>query len=975
MSKHFFLSILFGLAMTCVIFAQEKTISGTVTDSNGEPLSGVSVVIKGTTQGTSTDFDGNFNLRVNPSDVLVFSYIGFITQEKPVGGGNYLTVNLLDDLQQLDDVIVVGYTTQKKSNVTSSVATVENKKLTTVTSPDVSTLLQGQASGIQVVQGSGQPGTVSDIRIRGIASTGGNVSPLWVVDGVIMHGTPNISPNEIESISVLKDASATALYGSRAANGVVQVVTKSGARGKTSLTIATRTGFSDFSMGKFKLMDSQQLYDYYQLFGNPASIPSGITQGVTATDYNWLKNGTQTGITQDHSISLTGGTEKSRTFMSVGYFKEEGTVKGYTYDRVNFRLNHDYSVNDRLTLKPKLTANYNKRNSQQHSLYDMYNNMPWDNPYDADGQLINPKAAGYSGTWYGRDERNYLYDLQWNYSKGRQFNLLGNFDLEYAILPKLKFISTNSVSLYYSDSFSYTDPRSVSGLATQGQLYKFNDKRYTNFTNQMLRYSDVFGNHSLNALVAYEYNNYKYESNSATGQGIVSGSKILDNATKPVSVGGLTNDYALQSVLFNADYAYSQRYLAQFSIRRDGASNFGLENQYGTFYSGSLGWNIHNESFFQSNFINELKIRASYGGLGNRPSSLYPQYELYGLGYSYDGSPAIAPDQLGNPDLSWEKSYQTNFGLDALLFNQLSLTFEYYIKDTSDLLYYVTLPATSGFTGYWENIGGVKNTGFEMNFLWNAISQPDGFGLSLGGNIGVNRNEITEVYQGRRVVRGLKVTEIGEDFNSWYMPKWMGVDPDNGNPLWEVVDATTGDRTTTTNYNNATQQIVGTSSPDFYGGFFLSASYKQFSLSSNFNFSKGGQIYNYSRELYDSDGAYPTYNQMQLADGWSRWENPGDQATHPRPMYNGNNLSNKTSSRYLEDASFLRLRNVRLAYNLPVSVLEKLKIGQLEVYVSGDNLLTFTKYSGLDPEGGIDGAPSSQYPIAKRYAVGLNITF
>lgn len=960
------------------ISAQEITVSGTVVDEGGIPVPGVSVVVKNTARGVATDFEGKYTINVNNNDMLEFSSVGFQSfSQKVAGSGKHLTINVIlkEEAQELDQVVVVGYKVMKKSDVTASVATVESKDLNRVAAPNVSTLLQGKASGVQIVQSTGRPGANSDVRIRGVASTGGNTSPLWVVDGVIMHGTPNINPHEIESVSVLKDASATALYGSRGANGVIQVTTRSGQRGVTSVSISTRTGFSDFSMGNFKLMNSQQLYDYYQMFDNPDRIPSGITADVTANDFNWLKNGTQTGITQDHNITLTGGGEKSRTFFTLGYYNETGSVKGYEYDRVSFRLNHDYNVSEKFILKPKISANYNKYSDRQHSLYDMYLNMPWDNPYNSDGSLINPQASGFSGKWYGRDNRNYLYNLQYNYGKSNEFNLMGNFDFEFSILPKLKFISTNSTTLYYSDGLTYVDPKSTAGVATRGQLSKSNAKRYTNLTNQTLKYSDVFGAHSLNAQLAYEFNNYKYQDDSATGEGIVAGSQILGNTSKPRTIGGTANDYALQSLFLTADYAYGGKYVVEGSVRRDGASNFGLNTKYGMFYSGSVAWNVHEEAFFKNDIVNVLKLRASYGSLGNRPSSLYPQYELYGLGYTYNAAPAIVPSQLGNEDLEWEKSYQTNFGLDVRVFDRLSLTLEYYIKNTSDLLYFVTLPATVGYTGYWENIGGIRNKGFEANFSWDAFRKENGFNLTVGGNIGVNRNEITEVYNDNSVIRSTKITKVGEDFNSWYMRKWAGVDPATGNPLWEVVNPTTGEISTTTNYNQATLQIVGTSSPDFFGGFFLNGSYKQFNFGADFTFSKGGLVYNASRELFDSDGAYPTYNQMLLADGWSRWQQAGDVATHPRALYGGNNNSNKTSSRYLEDGSYLRLRNVRVGYTLPEGVTQKLRMKMFEIYASFDNLWITTKYSGTDPEGGIDGVISSQYPISKKMSIGLNLTF
>ncbi|WP_020527009.1 SusC/RagA family TonB-linked outer membrane protein [Flexithrix dorotheae] len=967
-------------ATTNKVTPVQSLIKGTVTSkADGDPLPGVSIVIKGTVQGTTTDLDGKYSLSAPEDATLQFSYIGFEVYEAQVLNQSVIDVAMVPDLEELEEVIIVGYTSQKKSEVTASVATIDADELTDVTSPNVSNLLQGKAAGVQVIQGSGQPGSSPSIRIRGITSMNGSVSPLWVVDGVIVHGVPNINPNEIASISVLKDASATALYGSRGANGVIVVTSKQAEEGKSSLTISSRIGSANFNNGNFKVMNSQQLYDYYLQFGNQDNIPDWFSEDVLANDFDWFANGTQTGLTQDHSLAFTAGTDKSKTYISLGYYDEKGTVKGYDYNRLSFRLNHDYQVNDKLVLKPKVNVNYTKNYNQQHSLYSMYTYLPWDNPYTADGEVINPKASGVD--WYGRDESNYLYDLQWNYSKGQSYNMFSNFDFEYEILPNLRFISTNGVTLYYSDGMSYTDPKSISGEANNGQLYKSFAKRITTFTNQMVKYSKVFGSHSLNALVAYEYNDYKYESTGATGYGIVSGTEILDNTATPGNVSGTTNDYALQSLLFNFEYAFDDRYLAQFSIRRDGASNFGKNNQYGTFYSASAGWNIHNESFFDVDQIDQLKLRASYGAVGNRPSSLYPQYDLYSLSTTYDGFPATTPSQLGNDDLAWEKSYQTNIGLDTRIFNKVGLTLEYYNKNTSDLLYYVSLPSTSGYSGYWENIGGVQNKGFEALVSYDIFTgDQNTFSWTVSGNIGVNKNEVTELFEGQDIDRGVKVSQVGEDFNSWFMRKWLGVDPETGDPLWEVVDETTGETSVTTDYNAATKQIVGTASPDFYGGFSSSMSYKGISLSANFAFTKGGKIYNSSRELYDSDGAYPTYNQQELADGWSRWQEPGDVATHPRALFGGNNLSNKTSSRYLEDGSYLRLRNVRLGYAFPQNLIGNAGIRNLELYVSGDNLLTFTGYSGMDPEVGVNssygqGYSSSLYPVAKRLSLGLNLTF
>ncbi len=976
--KHLFLIVLTCLLIQPVAWSQESKIivKGSVVDAGTQtPIPGVFIVEQGTDNGVVTDFDGNFTIEVPGNASLEASYMGYATQTVAVNNQTELFINLKVSTNSLDEVVIVGYSTQQKGKLTAAVSTIEGEDLEEVSTPNVSGMLQGKAAGVQVVNSSGQPGALPDIHIRGISSLNGSTSPLWVVDGVIVHGTPNIDPNNVKSISVLKDASATALYGSRGANGVVVVTTKTGKVGETVVNVSARTGFSNFNMGNFEVMNSQELYNYYQKFSNPDRIPAGITEDVLNTDFDWVKNGTQTGQLQDYNVSLSGGTEKSRTYLSLGYFDATGTLKGFDYNRMSMRLNLEYDVTDKLTVKPKVGVNYTTRKNRQHDLYSMFTNMPWDNPYAEDGSVVNPQETGVQ--WFGRDKSNYLYDLQWNHSKTNTLNLFTNMDLVYDITPNLKFISTNSYTLYYSRAKSYTDPRSNGGKAIDGALEESNAQRITRFTNQMLRYTNKFGDnqaHEISALAAYEYNDYVYESMGTRGIGLIAGSEILDVTATPDKAYGTKNDYALQSFLTNVDYSYDDRYMGQISLRYDGASNFGENNKYGVFYSFSGGWNIHNESFFKSNIFDQLKLRASYGAVGNRPSSLYPQYALYDIKNTYTGLPAATPSQLGNPDLGWEKSYQTNLAVDAIVFDRFNVTLEYYNKNTSDLLYFVTLPSVTGYTGYWENIGGVKNTGVELAVGADIFKPESDFQWNLNVNIGSNQNEVTDLYEGQEVTRGYKITQIGEDFNTWYMRKWLGVDPENGNPLWEAVDPNTGERTATSDYNEATKQKVGTSSPDFYGGINSAMTYKGFSLNMSFSFVSGGEILNLSRQLYDADGTYPTYNQQKLADGWNRWEKPGDIATHPKLVYGGNNNSNKPSSRYLEDGSYFRLRNIKLGYSFSDKVTESLKINRLSVYFTADNVFTLTDFSGTDPEVGVGGIYNNLYPIPRRFAIGVNLS-
>lgn len=969
------------IIVVCFLFyytgwAQENeiTISGVVTDAETNlPVPGANILEIGTSNGTSTDFDGKFSLTIKENSEIEISSLGYNKEKLAVSGESEINVQLKTAQNELDEVIVTGYTNQVKRKLTSAVSNVSRDELQDVTSSDVGGMLQGKAAGVDVINTGGEPGSKPTINIRGISSLNGNTSPLWVVDGAIVHEAPDLNPNEVEAITVLKDASATALYGSRGSNGVIVVTTRSGKKGKTTFSVSSKTGISQFNMGKFKVMNSEEMYDYYQQFGNQNRIPENVTEDVLNTDYDWLSNGTQTGFIQDHNISLLGGEEKTKTFFSLGYYSATGSLKGFNFDKLSSRLNLDYEVNDRLTIKPKLAVNYMFSKNRRHSLYTMNTNMPWDNPYDENGELINPLEGGVE--WFGRDQENYLYDLQWNYSKRDRLNLSTDLGLEYKISPSLTFISTNSFTLFYSRGRTYTDPRSNSGKADKGTLENSEAQRITMFTNQMLKYSKSFGEHDLDALIAYEFNNYNYEGFGARGRGLVEGSQILDLTAIPDNVNGTRNQYALQSLLSNIDYTFDNRYLAQFSIRYDGASNFGKNNKYGTFFSFSGGWNIHNEAFFESETFDQLKLRASYGSVGNRPSNLYPQYSRYALSNSYNGQPVAAPSQLGNQDLTWEKSYQTNIAVDAQIYKRFNVTAEYYIKNTSDLLYNVALPGVTGYTGVWRNIGGVKNKGVEGAVSADIFDREKEFQWNLSLNVGSNTNKVTELSEGQEIDRGNKISRQGEDYNSWYMRKWLGVDTETGKPLWEVVDKQTGETSETSDYNEATKQIVGTSSPDLYGGIASNMKFKNFTLGMNFSFVSGGKVLNLSRQLYDADGAYPTYNQQKLISGWSRWEKPGDEATHPQLLYGGNNNSNKPSSRYLESGSYLRLRNLRVGYNLSDNLMESLQLEAAQIYLSADNLYTFTGFSGTDPEVGSDGTYDNSYPLPRRIMLGLNISF
>ncbi|MCS3529491.1 SusC/RagA family TonB-linked outer membrane protein [Chryseobacterium sp. JUb7] len=890
------------------------------------------------------------------------------------------TIKEKDSLKEtaIEDVVIVGYKVQKKSSLTAAVSIISDKKLKDASTSDVSSLLQGKAAGAQIMQGGGGPGSAATVRIRGTATINGPSQALWVVDGVMMPDVPNLDPNQIESINILKDATSTALYGSRGANGIVQVFTKTGTSGKGSLNVSMNNSFNTFNNGRFKLMDGVQLYDYFTSLKNAPAIPKELR----APGYDWLKNGTQTGMVQNYTVDFRGGSPTSKTYVSGNYYNETGTIQGTDFNRLSFRINHEQTIKPWLIIKPKVSLSYTAKKDTQGSLFEMYLNNPWDNPRDADGNLKRLDDK-FTGAWYGRDYTNYLYDLQWNYGKSNQLDLIGNLDAEIKITDYLKFITTNNVTYKNYDDFYYTDPRSISGNSNKGGLRESNLRDISKFFNQMLRFDKDFGVHNVNALAAYEYSDRFYKSSNAGVYGIVPGTELFDTGAASGAIPrGTKFDRAYNALLFNAEYVYDKKYFIQGSLRSESSSAFGASQRNGLFYSYSLGWNVHKEKFFSIKAINEWKLRASRGLVGNTPSPNYGWQDLYALVQKYDGQIGATWSQLGNPNLTWESIYQNNIGTDIKAFdNRLSLNIDYFNNKTKNLLMLVTLPALTGVDKQYLNVGDVKNKGWEFNFNYSIIRN-NNVTWDLGFNISTYKNNVISTRNNSiQVLDNYHVAIPDYDVNSFYMRKWMGVDSNTGSAQWEVINPD-GSRGLTTSYNQATVQVVGTTTPDYYGSVTTNLTIKNFYLNANVYFSQGGQIYNFYREFFDSDGAYPYYNQMVLKNGWNRWEKPGDIATHPVANYDSNSLSNRPSSRYLEDASYVKLRSVRLGYNFPTSLTEKIHIKSAGIYIMAENLFTITRFSGVDPEIGAadrqtshSGLAGAIYPIPRRFSLGFNFSF
>lgn len=976
--------------------AQQTTkIKGKILDAkNGEPIIGANVLVKGTTNGTITNFDGEYELDAPVGATLVISYIGYKNLETKAVAGMQ-TIKLAEDTETLDEVIVVGYTTQRKESLTGAMSNVKGDKLKNVTTPSVENMLNGKVPGVYVAPGSGQPGSGGAVVIRGQATISGSTQPLWVIDGVIVgNNAGQLNPADIESMTILKDAASTAIYGSEGANGVIVVTTKNARAEKMSINVSAKVGVSTLNNGKVEMMNGQELYDYYNSFQNVDEL-AGVkwwNPELRNRNFDWWDLATQSGFTQDYNISLQGGNEKMQSFFSMGYYDEEGAVKGYDYDRYSFRLKTTYKPYKWLTIKPSINGSKQGTMDKQYSVTAMYKRLPWDSPYDADGNLEPDRSPN----WVDGSETNYLLGLSYgNYSESTTYEFMGNFDFDVKITDWLTFASVNNYMYRSNSSHSYTDPRTGSVSNVQGRLTEWRSEVIRRYTNQKLLINKDFGKHSISGLIAYEFNDYRYKTLDIYGTGFVSGFEVLDVVATPERTKGGISESAKQSYFTQWKYAYDNKYLAEISLRRDGASNFGDNNKYGNFFSVSAGWNINRENWFNADWVDNLKLRASYGSVGNRPNSLYPQYDLYSVSAKYDELPGALISAIGNKDLTWEKTFTTGLGLDGAFFqNRLRFNLDFYIKNTDNILYSVPVSGVTGVTNVWRNVGEMRNTGFELSVGGDIIRTND-WNWSLDFNIGHNSNELRDLYKqldenGQYVVKPVvigdgtsiagsaqRILEIGEPVDTYWIREWAGVNPDNGAPQWYTTNEN-GEKVVTSKASEADFYKCGTSNPKFFGGFSTSLSWKNIDLNAVFGYSIGGHIYNYSRFEYDSDGAYTDRNQMKLQGDWKRWEKPGDIATHPVAKYGNKDQGNIASTRYIEDSDYLKLRSLSIGYNIP---LKQWGIQNLRVSFTGENLFTLTGYSGVDPEipasnGAVMGtAGASVYPSVRKYMFGLNLTF
>ncbi|RYY00768.1 TonB-dependent receptor [bacterium] len=1025
-------------------FAQEKTITGVVTES-GMPLPGVTVAVKGTTRGTQTDFDGKYSIKASAGEVIEFSYIGMKAQTSTVGASSTISVSMVaDDAEGLEEVVVVAYGTQKREAVTGAIGTIGAEVIgqQQVTSPLKA--LQGTVAGVGMITAGGQPGNNPEIRIRGFGSLTAGAGPLIVVDGAPFNGNINtISQDQIESLSVLKDGASASLYGSRGANGVIIITTKRGKKNsKPRINIRSQVGISDLAVGLHDRLGTEQNmkltweairntnmdlgqnlsiassnasgqlidrlgYNPYGTVANPIDANGQLVPGAQLLwETDWQRELTRkTMIRTNHSFDISGGDDKTTYFMSVDYLKEDGPIVTSAFERITTRLNVDSQVSD--WLKIGLNSNFSYSNSGNpdqtsgsttqavtwiyslSSIYPLYQR-------DATGQLFldgngNRQYDFGNGANVGQpvnsvrpsgaaSGENAVANIFLGKEQVRRTSYLGSAFAEAKIFDSLTFKTRLNYENYLLDQFSFNDDLFGAASPVGGRVSQARNITTTLNAVNGLHFNKNFGNHNLAADGIIEAYQLTLDNMSAQGTGFLPGLSNLGTSTSPESVGGVVATERINSYLGRLNYNYDNKYFLEGSARRDGSTRFDRDVRWGTFYSAGGGWIISRESFLENNeTISYLKLRGSYGELGNADlgTDFFPYQSLFSaeLGGNEGNETVILPG-VADINLRWEKTAQISAGLDfGFLNDRITGSVDYYKKNSIDLILAKPLAPSLGVSTITTNIGEIQNSGFEVVLNSTNIQTQD-FTWKTSVNVSKNNNEIVKLATENPVIRGIQQWEVGKSLYEFFIQEWAGVDPADGAAMWfkDVLDAdgnVTG-RETTKVYADATRSYHGSSLPDFEGGFTSNMKYKNFDLNLIFNFSVGGQIldsdYSSLMNGFSSGGsnAHP--------DNLNRWQNPGDITDVPRLII-GNNNDNQTSTRFLYDNDYLRLKSLTLGYNLPSDMVKTIGFTNVRFFVQADNVVTFQSHKGIDPEQSFAGTTGRRSPQFRTVSSGVTLSF
>lgn len=983
------------------IAAQSRTVKGKITDDKNNPVANASVLVKGTTTGTTSGADGSFSLNVPATaKVLVVSSLNFTTQEVAIGTKTNITVSLQSSSQNLQEVVVVGYGTQRKQDVTASVAKVGGDKVANVPLSSVDQILQGKAAGVQSVTFSGQPGANQDVRIRGIGSYSASAQPLYVIDGVQVNAgnvsrlatTSNVlaglNPDDIESISILKDAAATAVYGSRGGNGVIVITTKKGKAGKTAFNVTAEVGNN--TMGDIpdaakplNAADWSMLFkeSYINAGGSSTNADAVLNSyGYGLADVNWKNMISRNGAQQQYNISAQGGDAKTTFYLSTGFFKQEAATIGSDLKRISGKIALDHQATKKFSVGVNLAPTYTRQNTPSTNggffaspVLSIFFNRPLQNPYNADGTLnIGTATKDFPSTY------NPLFIAANDIHTLDRIQLFGDVHAKYDILDNLKFTTKLGAQYDNIEEYTYNNPFHGDGRAANGRGFSYITRYFLyDWTNQLDYHVNLLNDKSLSvdAKLGYEAITSKGYFTSARADNFSTPVLPLSiNASSVITGNANGSDYSFASVFSIASVSYKGKYILSGSFRRDGSSRFSANNLYGSFPAGSIAWNVSRENFMSKlNFVNDLKVRASYGTSGNAEVGNYGWRQLFGYGANYNALPGGTFNGIGNTDLTWEKTVQKDFGFDfSILKSKVNFVVDFYWKRSNGLLFNQPLSLATGFGSITKNVGGMDNNGVEITVNATPVSTKN-FSWDVSFNFTNNKNKLTQLPDGQpQIINGQFLNKPGYDVYTFYMRQWAGVDPATGSPQWYVDDTKS---TITTNYNAA--QRVATpyqADPKIYGGFSNTFRYKVFSIGADFFYNYGNYVQD-TWTFYLIDEVQPTWGKYSAS--LARWQKPGDITNVPKLVYGSTNFSNSASTRFLYKGDFIRLRNITVSYDAPSNVIKHLGISSLRFYVRGSNLWTKTYDPNLtvDPEQGINSQSNLNIIYNKAVTAGLTLGF
>lgn len=975
--KRFSLWLLFFavLGIQSALAQTYKVKGHVVSKADNEPLIGVSILQKGTTNGVVTDIDGNYELQIQGGEAtLVFSYIGLQTQEQKVNARTgVLNVIMEDDSHLMDDVVVVAYGVRKKGTIAGSVSTVKNDKLENVPAPSFDQALQGQTTGLSVISNSGEPSKAATFQIRGTNSINSGTSPLFILDGVPISSSDfnTISPSDIESISVLKDASSTSIYGARAANGVVVITTKRGlSMDKAKVTLRAQYGFSQLAQNNWNMMNTAERIQYEKELG----LDTGKDYDVLArTDVNWLDMVfNDRAPLQNYEVSVNRATDRLNYFVSGGFYDQDGIAQSSTFRRYNMRANAEVKASNWLKVGTNSMVAYEEVEQADDGSYALYTPisacrfmLPYWNPYNEDGSL----ASENDDTWTGTGSN----PIEWmanNPVTNKKYKVLSTVFAEITPIKNLTIRSQFGADFSHTTAFMQSFPSYVinNQMGTAGR----NSSDMLNLTETTtINYRwEMDSNNSFNFLLGQEGVDYRSEGFQVitTGQS----NDFLTNissGTRASSWADSTSSYSYLSFFGRGEYNYKDLYYADFSVRADASSRFGTGNRWAGFWSLGFMWNLKSEEFMKDlEWLSSAQLALSTGTSGNSSIPDYDHLALVSGNANYDDQAGIYPSQSGNEDLSWEKLWSSNIALRLGFLDRINLDIEFYNKKTTNML--MLVPDSYALTGegsHWDNIGAMLNRGVEFNVSADVIRTKD-FVWSVNANASYNKNKLLELYNG---VQEYEVSTtatklvVGHSISEFYINRYAGVNPANGDALWYTKDGQI-----TNEFNEEDKVMTGkTFDAPWQGGFGTSLAWKGFSLSAQFSWVADRWMFNNDRYFEESNGLYTAYNQSKRL-LYDRWKKPGDITDIPR-----HGVTPQFDDRFLENASFLRLKNLTLAYSFPQRLLSKSNFfSSARIYLQGQNLLTFTGFTGLDPESSSN-VYKAQYPMSRQFTLGVEVSF